>query len=384
MAITIRHPSTVTTPDDGASDVGSDEWNAAHTVSGELPVANGGTAGTSIATACANLNLRERLTAARTYYVRTDGSDSNTGLADTAGGAFLTIQHGLDVICGTLDFGVYNCTLQVRTGTFVGGAAQGPTPSAGGQLVIRGNGVANTTVTPNTDWSAGLMVRGHAGHRCTINGGWTFAGANDGSVYLRADGGECTMFIAGALACTGDNPTDTFVMASDNSYLEMTSTAVTIGGDLDHYMACYNSTIKHNFCTYTLSGTPAWSTAFVDVSEGSNSTVHMESATFSGSATGLRFRVIDGGSLITGNDSPTYFPGDVAGTSDGTGHYNTGHLNVKAIALTYAQLPATPLAGMMCYVTDSNTATWGATVASGGANKVLAWYNGTNWTVAGA
>jgi hypothetical protein len=39
--------------------------------------------------------------------------------------------------------------------------------------------------------------------------------------------------------------------------------------------------------------------------------------------------------------------------------------------------------GALVVVTDSNTATWGATVAGGGANRVLAYCNGTNWTVAG-
>lgn len=50
---------------------------------------------------------------------------------------------------------------------------------------------------------------------------------------------------------------------------------------------------------------------------------------------------------------------------------------------TYANLPA-GVAGMTAYVTDSTTATWGATIAGGGSNKVLAFYNGTNWTVSGA
>ncbi len=51
--------------------------------------------------------------------------------------------------------------------------------------------------------------------------------------------------------------------------------------------------------------------------------------------------------------------------------------------VAFAALPAAPAEGMLCSVTDSNTATWGATIAAGGANHVLAYYNGTNWTVAG-
>lgn len=52
-------------------------------------------------------------------------------------------------------------------------------------------------------------------------------------------------------------------------------------------------------------------------------------------------------------------------------------------SFAFADLP-TPSLGMMAVVSDSNTVTWGATIAGGGANAVLAWYNGTNWTVIGA
>jgi hypothetical protein len=53
-------------------------------------------------------------------------------------------------------------------------------------------------------------------------------------------------------------------------------------------------------------------------------------------------------------------------------------------AVTFANVPGTPATGMVVAITDSNTATWGATIAGGGANTVLGWYNGTNWTVIGA
>lgn len=49
----------------------------------------------------------------------------------------------------------------------------------------------------------------------------------------------------------------------------------------------------------------------------------------------------------------------------------------------FASLPAAAEGNLAC-VTDSSTATWGATITGGGANNVLAFHNGTNWVVAGA
>lgn len=51
--------------------------------------------------------------------------------------------------------------------------------------------------------------------------------------------------------------------------------------------------------------------------------------------------------------------------------------------LAFANLPASPVAGMQATVTDSTTTTWGATITGGGSNTVLAFYNGSAWTVAG-
>lgn len=54
---------------------------------------------------------------------------------------------------------------------------------------------------------------------------------------------------------------------------------------------------------------------------------------------------------------------------------------VPHTAGTFANLP-TGIEGMMQPITDSTTATWGATITGGGSNHVLAYFDGTNWTVA--
>lgn len=65
-----------------------------------------------------------------------------------------------------------------------------------------------------------------------------------------------------------------------------------------------------------------------------------------------------------------------------------GDTNVTRIQIggphAFASLAACAagLQGSLAVVNNSNTATWGATIAGAGANKVLAYCDGTNWTVA--
>jgi hypothetical protein len=74
--------------------------------------------------------------------------------------------------------------------------------------------------------------------------------------------------------------------------------------------------------------------------------------------------------------------------SQPTGTTNDGR-GVQS-GMVFADLPGqvgvnlSPKEGMEYDITNSNTATWGATVAGGGSNKVKVRYNGTNWTVMGA
>lgn len=88
--------------------------------------------------------IRERLTASRTYYVRTDGADSNTGLVDSAAGAFRTIQKAADTVAA-LDTGKYQATVQVKDGTYTDAVML---PKCQGDLtpIISGNVAAPSNV----------------------------------------------------------------------------------------------------------------------------------------------------------------------------------------------------------------------------------------------
>jgi hypothetical protein len=50
--------------------------------------------------------------------------------------------------------------------------------------------------------------------------------------------------------------------------------------------------------------------------------------------------------------------------------------------ILFANVPASPVEGMLVAITDSTTAVWGATITGGGANHVLAYFDGVSWTVA--
>lgn len=98
---------------------------------------------------------------------------------------------------------------------------------------------------------------------------------------------------------------------------------------------------------------------------------------------------INGSGVATFTNVPIWSSG-LGAVSGTTGYFSgslrsTGTLSadfaMQAGAVAVGSLP-TPVEGMMIAVTDSSTAVWGATITGGGANHVLAYYNGTNWTVA--
>lgn len=51
--------------------------------------------------------------------------------------------------------------------------------------------------------------------------------------------------------------------------------------------------------------------------------------------------------------------------------------------IAFSALPSTPFVGQEVNISDANTATWGASITTTGANHVKARWNGTAWTVVG-
>lgn len=264
--------------------------------------------------------VRELLTAARTYYVRTDGNDSNTGLANTAGGAFLTIQKAIDTVA-TLDNGGYDVTIQVGAGTYVANNIL-KTITGAGAVNITGAG-DTTVIAPNV---AGPCFGDSIG-----SGGWL--GIYDITSMKLAptaasSWGIGSIWGAGGIAyfgsinfafvgATGQHISvgrGGFVGNKDRNY------TITNGGAsiYSHLSASDGGQIRAQSCTVTLTGTPAFSTTFALADRGG--TILANSNTYSGSATGPRYNAFRAGGVLTFGGE-TYLPGNSAGVVTSPGWY---------------------------------------------------------------
>jgi hypothetical protein len=253
---------------------------------------------------------REVLSAARTYYVRTDGSNSNTGLANTSGGAFLTIQKAVDVVYQTLDLSIYNVTIQVADGTYSGTIVCSGPLIGSGTLTISGNVTTPTNVVISTGANTSIVsklgaavdlkdfkVTNTAGYgiQATQKGHINYQGIDFGTIsasQVRADDG-------GTVTCTGNYTIS--------------------GGATDHFNAVTCGIIRTFSKTITLSGTPAY-TNFSTCGYCGVQIVHGN--TFSGTgATGVRYVVSLNGVISTNGGGASYFPGNSAGTTATGGQY---------------------------------------------------------------
>jgi len=256
---------------------------------------------------------REMLSADRTYFVRTDGNDANSGLANTSAGAFLTIQRAFNVIAGTLDLGGFNVTIQIGDGTYAGGLSVSQPWTGGGNITVRGNNstpdnvVVQSTVSISTTLPGILAVRDFKSTATTAiqhNGVGVLQFANITIAGSATPGTVLAHIIAG-------NPGA--IIRPFGSY------RISGGGQIAHiWLTGGFFDFEVGAVTVTLSGTPAFSMFISVVNCGA---AIFRNVTFSGSATGSRYSAGNNGVIDVNGAGTSYFPGSSAGSAATGGQY---------------------------------------------------------------
>lgn len=253
---------------------------------------------------------REILLADRTYYVRSDGSNSNNGLANTSGGAFLTPQKAVDVVLNTLDRSSFNITIKL-TGAFTTGiVAASPGVGTGSITITSTDGASITTTNTNA-----VAVSNNC--HVSVSGALTLSTVTDGIGLLAYDNGSVS---AGGIifsACAGGQvqagwvatPNYAFTAGPGTVYLNA-SYSITGGGVFHWHVTTDGSSIvtNGNGITGAITGNPAYSGFFIGITKG---LVYVPGVVFTGTATGPKYLVHNAGALCGLLDSN--IPGSTAG-----------------------------------------------------------------------
>lgn len=252
--------------------------------------------------------IREPLAAARTYYVRTDGSDSNSGLVDSASGAFRTIQKAIDETSETLDLGPYAVLIQVRSGTyqesvrlkpFLGTATvtlPGDVSTPSNVVIAPSAGAAVTANTPASWIIEGFKLTSADSHALSVAGQLLFQAI---------DFGACAAY---HISCTaGADAT-----AIGNYRIS--------GGAAAHVTAdSSGASYRADGRTVTITNTPAFSVGFAYAVRAS--AIMLAGMTFSGAATGSRYVSQSNSVIDTSGGGANYLPGNAAGSTATGGIY---------------------------------------------------------------
>jgi len=257
------------------------------------------------------LTSLETLTANRTYYVRTDGNDSNTGLTNTSGGAFLTLAKAASKIAD-IDRKTYSITIQVGAGTYSGGfSLTGRGVGAGAIHVVGDTTTPSNVVISTTNQhcfssdASDFYVRGFKVETTTNGDG--LKATNGGRIQINGpmEYGQCagnhqTALSRGIIYNFGQNQT------------------ISGGAAYHHYVDGFGF-INEQLSTVTWSGTPAFTAQFARadfgliICNGNNYGTP--------TATGQRYYAQYNGIIQTYGSGASYLPGTVAGGIGTQGQY---------------------------------------------------------------
>jgi hypothetical protein len=252
------------------------------------------------------INSRAEILAAdRNYYVRTDGSDSNNGLANTSGGAFLTVQHACRVAT-QIDGGYRTININIADGTYTSNVIALNKHLSEGVRIIGNTATPANVVLQTSDWAAiGCYYPKWYLSGVTVS----TIDAVYGAIYLDSGG---TLTISDCVFVVGSTGSVVFRMFSNSVCI---AARITVSGNFNNFVLAANcALLRFESSTLTVSGDVTIGDAFVKALSQSQINFGGTTITAAGTITGKRYDASEL-SLIDGNGSSTYFPGDVAGTT---------------------------------------------------------------------
>lgn len=269
----------------------------------------------------ARRHVREKLAANRTYYVRPDGSDSNDGLADSSGGAFLTIQKALDEVAA-LDIGTFDVTIQLGDGTYTAGSTVSGPWVGTGNVIVQGNASTPGNVIVSVGASSQCFLAQNGGARLKVQH-MDLQSSGSGSNGLYAVNGGT--IIGGAGLRFGAFTSGRHIFATGaGSNIQMTAAYTIQGSALNHALAENLASVFARGFTITVTGTLGFSSASGFVRAQFSATIDFATSSFDisgATVTGRRYNVNFNGVVYTVGGGASFFPGDSAGTTAAGGQY---------------------------------------------------------------
>lgn len=293
------------------------------------------------------------LTADRTWTVTTGDADRNLTLigdgtvritltADTsynvgAAQTYTTPQALYEYAQANLDTAGYDVICQLTDASLSTNSVLDGPLTGGGRFIVRGD-----TTTPGNR----ILTTASAAHILEITNGahvllegpqFTHTGGSGSSCFVR----HGSMLVINANTQFAGSTGTIDIALQNGSRLIRSSSYRISGSKARHISGSSNSNVSSiNNITTTLVSTPAFSEAFL-WSHASARICIQSGETFSGSATGKRFNVEEGGHIFTDGAALDFLPGDAVGTVvDGASSYDglTGPL----YAVTGTSIVAAP------------------------------------------
>ncbi len=267
--------------------------------------------GSSPSTVRTALGVQQAVTANTTYFVRSDGNDGNTGLANSSSGAFLTIGKALSAT-SLLYLGGFTVTVQVVDGTYATGGSL-TLPASGGAIILQGN-----TSSPQNVVLTDSAISVSNGAALSILG-FELRGTSSAPCLSATTNGIINL--TGAMRYGAATNSHQFAAAGG---IVINSANYTISGSpaLGHWRVSADGILQAISRVITLTGTPAFgsgTSAFAWAEIVGNITA--TSTTFVGSGTGQRYFAQAGGVIFTSGGGANYLPGDSAGNNITGGIY---------------------------------------------------------------